>query len=263
MSKFVRFFGILFILTLTNCGSKGDNEMALPETYGFTAENEVQQEQAPIERKLIKTGNIQFEVANLAKAKKNLAIAIADHGAYIVSDSENSYDHRISNTVTIRVPANKFDSLLADITNGVSRFDQKTIHVQDVTAEYIDVTTRLKTKKELENRYLEILKKANSVKEILEVERELGTLRSDIESFEGRLKYLKDQVDMATLTVTVYQVISTNEQFGNKFSTGFKNGIDNLMWFFVFLINYWPFWILLIAFVFVLRRWRSKKRSIE
>ena len=73
------------------------------------------------------------------------------------------------------------------------------IDSQDVTEEYIDITARLKTKKELEARYLELLKKANKVEEIVSIEKEIGNLRSDIESIEGRLRYINNAVAYSTL----------------------------------------------------------------
>ena len=127
-----------------------------------------------------------------------------------------------------------------------------------MTEEFLDVDARLKTKKELEIRYLDILKKASTVKEILDVERELGQLRSDIESIEGRLKYLNNQVSLATLTITIYQQLSTETQFGKKLKKGFKNGFDNLIWFFVYLTNIWPF-ILIIILVLIFLHFRNKK----
>lgn len=63
--------------------------------------------------------------------------------------------------------------LLIDATKGVDKFDHKNIEVKDVTEEFLDVKARLKTKKELEDRYIDLLKKANNIKEILEIETRL------------------------------------------------------------------------------------------
>ena len=258
--KYLKIFQLLLIFILAiGCESSSKNELSSPASNEMIEQLKVAPEQQiEVTRKLIKTGRIEFEVNDLISSKKNILETIKTYNSYISSDQEYKSIGRISNTISIRVPAKDFDNLLNDITKGVTRFDAKQINVEDVTEEFLDIDARLKTKKELETRYLEILEKANTVKEILEVERELGQLRSDIESIEGRLKYLKNQVSLATLTITIYQQISNETRFGNKFRNGFKNGMDNLIWFFVYLTNIWPF-MLIIILVLIFLNFRNKK----
>src|SRR5690606_24485640 len=170
---------------------------------------------------------------------------------------KNSYE--ISSNISIRIPADNFDNFIEEITLGVEHFDRKEINVQDVTAEFVDIEARLKTKKELENRYVEILKQANTVSEILEVERQIGDLRAEIESFEGRLKYLNNQVSYSTLNVRIYETLSGHTEFGKKFKEGFKNGWDNLMLFFVLLVNIWPFIFIVFGLIIIIRILRKRK----
>ena len=80
------------------------------------------------------------------------------------------------------------------------------IYVKDVTEEYTDVVIRLKNKKEAEKRFLEILKQTKTIKEILDVEEHLREIREEIESKEGRLKFLNDQVSYSTINLSIYQV---------------------------------------------------------
>ncbi|CAN0604968.1 unnamed protein product [Ectocarpus sp. 12 AP-2014] len=98
---------------------------------------------------------------------------------------------------------------------------------------------------------------------MLAMEAQVGQLRTEIESIEGRLNYLESQVSMSTLTIDFYQTIPDQTQFGNKFKNGFKNGWDNLVWFFVGLVNVWPFVILIsgVVFWFIIRR--RKKRKLK
>jgi hypothetical protein len=128
-----------------------------------------------------------------------------------------------------------------------------------VTEEFLDIQARINTKKELENRYLELLKKANSVTEMLEVEKQIGQLRTEIESIEGRLNYLKSKVSLSTLTIIFYQSIPNESEVGNKFKNGFKSGWNNLIWFFVFLTNIWPFILIGIGLTFVIKKWKKRK----
>ena len=213
------------------------------------------------ERKLIKTGNLNFETQDLSKTKTTIEGLVKSFNGYIANDNEyKSYD-RISNTFSLRIPADKFDEFIVEISKGVEKFDSKNINISDVTEQFLDVEARLKTKKALESKYLEILKKAKSVREILDVERELGKLRGDIEATEGRLKYLKNQTSFSTLNITFYKKIkASNTSFGGKVIEAFKDGFDNIKAFFLILINIWPFIIILFLVFFYLRK-RRKSRT--
>jgi hypothetical protein len=251
-----KIFGLLISLLIFGCGKSEDASFEMAEEE---FQSPPQTEEINIERKLIKEGEIEFETNDMVTSRKLIFESIKKHSAYTSSDQEYKLIGRISNTIVIRVPAKNFDSLLSDATKGITNFDIKKIEVKDVTEEFLDIQARLKTKKELENRYLELLKKANSVTELLEVEKQIGQLRSEIESIEGRLNYLKSKVSLSTITITFYQLIPKETEFGNKFKNGFKSGWDNLIWFFVFLTNIWPFILIGIGLIFGIKMWKKRK----
>ena len=215
-------------------------------------------DQAELERKLIKEGHVEFETEEVEETRERVLKAVQKYQAYVSSDQSYTYSHRISHTLVIRVPAKDFDALLAAISQGVEHFEQKNISVKDVTAEFLDIAARLKTKKELEGRYMKLLQKANSVSEMLEIERQMAVLRGDIESIEGRLNYLENQVGLSTLHLTFYKSVSQETAFGKKFREGFQNGWDNLIWFFVGLVNIWPFLLLIPLLIWGIRRIRKR-----
>lgn len=214
-----------------------------------------------VERKLIKTGDVSFETENLAQTQLNILNAVKSLDGYISSDNEYRSYYQMNHTLTIRVPADNFDKLISIISEGVENFDNKSIDVQDVTEEYIDIVARLKNKKELETRYLQLLSKANTVTELLEIEREIGNLRAEIESIEGRLNSLKNRISLSTLTVNFYKEIPNKTAFGEKMADGISNGWNNLMWFFIGIINIWPFVLIFIGLTFWLIKWRKKRRK--
>jgi hypothetical protein len=145
------------------------------------------------------------------------------------------------------------------ISESAKKIDFKNVQVQDVTEEYIDVETRIKTKKELESRYRVLLSKARTVEEILSIEKELGTLRSDIESIEGRLKYLKDQVSLSTLSVEYYELTRSTLNFSSKLGHAVVSGWKLLLGFIVGLVNLWPFIIIIVLIIVVALRMSKKK----
>lgn len=279
---------LIILLSLFSCGSTDEDKSynyASAESADMSGDidyytiEEASEEMAPVtsskdntkigntenvKRKLIKTGDIEFETENITQTNKNIKKIIKQFDGYIANESEDKYNYKNSQKIEIRLPAKNFDLLLAEISKGVEKFDSKNIHVKDVTEEFVDIQARLKTKKELEIRYLELLSKAKNVGEILEIEREIGSLRADIESFEGRLKYLKDQVAFSTLEVYFYETIpfEYEHKFAEKFKDGFGNGWENLLYFFIGLINIWPFVLIIIVLVYFLRK-KLKQRRLK
>lgn len=220
-------------------------------------------EEPEVERQLIKTGNISFETNSIEKTRTQLLQEIESLDGYI--SNENQYDSgdRIHYNIQVRLPAKNFDALLNSIAENATRIENQSVNVQDVTEEYIDIQSRLKTKKELEERYRELLARANSVEEILSIEREIGVLRSDIESYEGRLNYLKNQVSLSTLNVDFYQLTLKDFGFFSKIGRAVSNGWTHLLAFIVGLIEIWPFLILITLFIYLAKRfgWFSRKRK--
>lgn len=211
------------------------------------------------ERKLIREGSMSFQCEDVEKTKTEVEKICTQLGAYSASEGQDSYGENINYHQTIRVPAEKFDALVQSLEKLAIKVESKDISTRDVTEEFIDIETRLKTKKELESRYLEILKQARNVQEVLSVERELGNVRTEIESMEGRLNYIKNKVSFSTLNVSYYQLIESDFGFGAKFLESFGNGWKNLLSFLIGIMSLWPFILIMVGGTWLFIRWRKKK----
>lgn len=259
--------GFISLLALACSGGGSEADEGYDIAYGVAdlqapTEKATQsmEESAQQNRMLIRNGRLEFETDDLANTAKNIQTAIQTHGGYLGSEQSYNSDTRQSTTLNVRIPSASFNPFIADISKGVERFDTKDISARDVTEEFLDVEARLKNKKELEARYQEILKQAKNVKEILDIEKELNTLRSDIESMEGRLKYLQNQVSLSSIQITYYKELTQKTAFGQKFTQGFRSGWTNLIWFLVGLVNIWPFLLLFGLGIFGLRRYLRNKK---
>ncbi len=212
--------------------------------------------------KIIKTGNLNIEVENYQESIITIRNIIKQTQGYISNEEENHSSYQMYNTLTIRVPKEKFDDLLLKIEKSAYKVNSKNVNMQDVSEEYVDLTTRLKTKKEVELRYLDLLKQARSINEILSVENELRVIREEIEAKEGRVKFLDSQVGYSTLTLYVYQ------QYDNPYEPGFINkitkalgtGWEGIKIFVIGIFYIWPFWVILGAF-FIWLRWFLKRKK--
>jgi len=212
-----------------------------------------------ISRKLLKNGNVVFETADLEKMKLNIENLVQKFDGYISSDYANEYDNKVNYYLNIRIPSQYFDSILKEISIQISKFDAKEITISDVTEEFLDIESRLKNKKELEKRYLEILQQSKSVEDILNIERELGKLREEIEATEGRLNYLSNQVSFSTLSVSFYKKVANETSFLGKIGERFNNGFENLKSFLLFILTVWPFVIIIPFSYFLFKKWRHIK----
>jgi Domain of unknown function (DUF4349) len=215
--------------------------------------------------KIIKTGSLRFQVKDYRKSRAAIIDFVKKHHAYLASENEEHNDDSIQNTMAIRVPAAQFDILLDSLVKESVHLENKTVEAQDVTAEFIDVEARLKAKKAVEQRYLTILNQAHSVKDILDIESQLGIIREAIDSTEGQLKYLNDQVMYSTLSLTFYQSIKRLPQpesgFWYNISAAFVKGWNAFLAIIIGVIYLWPFLIIAGGLVLVYRKfWQQKKK---
>lgn len=105
--------------------------------------------------------------------------------------------------VILRVPASQFDAAIDDIRKVGTRILQEKSSGRDVTEEFLDVEARIRTKKALEDQFMEIMKQAKKVSEALEVQGQLADVRTEVEQLEGRRRYLDNQAALSTINLTL------------------------------------------------------------
>ncbi len=273
MKRLTYFLLCLFILAIAiGCSRESNTESWESADYALVESVSVESSKSragrehsgdisPItDRKLIKTGSIDLEAESIQSATDHIITVVNQYKGYV--SSENSYvsgDYRY-NTLTIRIPSEYFDVVLKEVTQGTGDLTGKNIHVTDVTEEFLDTQARISTKKELEARYKELLKEATTVAEMLEIEREIGILREDIEAIEGRLQYLKNQTSLATLTIHLSEWREVEKKswvssFIYNLSRGWR-GFTNVI---LELAHFWPYLLIVSIIVVILQR-RNKKR---
>lgn len=215
------------------------------------------------EQKIIREGGVSFETPDLKQTRVFLDSLIRRYEAYLANEDQYKFDDRIEERLVIRIPADNFDDLLHDLEGSVERFDSRTISARDVTEEFLDVSLRIQIKKETEQRYREILAKAKTVRDILEVERYIGRIRTEIESLEGRLKYLENRISFSTLTVTFYQLKPEAVGFSSQFGVALKNGWNSFMLFLLGVVSLWPFIITGLILLLILFAIAGKRKKVE
>lgn len=274
----MKFLSYLFLLSIPLACGGGSNSSDSYTTeanidYEFTEDAKtnhnnyntaVQVENSNEPEKIIKNARLRFETQNTADTYNVLSSVIKLHNGFIQNDEiSRSYDTE-NRYLDIRVPAEKFESLVDAISKNVPYFDEKSISSKDVTEEYIDIEARLTAKKTLENRYLELLGSAKNVSEILEIEKELANIRSDIESAQGRLKYLQNKVSLSTIHIEFYKTkVSsvTKKSYGAKMIDALVSGFNGLSIFILGILHIWPFILILIIGLYLLKRYLKKQKQ--
>ena len=273
------FFLSLIVLIFSGCSkSEADSKdiavsavmVPPPPPAGASESNRKDQDlnesSSEIPKKIIKQGSLRFQTDNLENTFNQIQKAVLDNKARIVNDSEGKDYNSVYRSLTVKVPSQNFDRFISDVSKGVSYFEVKNISAEDVTEQFIDLTSRLNTKKKLEERYLQILQKATKVSEILEIEKQISAIREEIESKEGQLKYLESRVSESTVTIDFYKTVAEKEgvkiSYGSKLWNAVKSGFYTLSDLLISLLSAWPFVILFVVFAYFIRR-RLKRRKKE
>jgi len=200
--------------------------------------------------KIIKDGNVRVDVKNLTTAKAQMDSTLKQFDGYYENEGYQSGNYQSTYQLRIRVPTENFEQLINAVEMGGGKILHKNISARDVTEEYVDVAIRLNNNKNYLNRYQELLKKANSIKDILEIQEQSRQIEEEIDARTGRLKYIDDQVRFSTLRLELiqeheYTAARKARNFGQQLVDSFKNGFDGFLDFTLVLVSIWPFILIL------------------
>lgn len=183
------------------------------------------------QRLIIRTGTMNLEIESYEEADRKINDLVKSLDGYTsASSSSMNAAGKKQGSVTIKVPAEKFDELISKLGE-IGQISSQNITSSDVTEEYIDLGARLKTERELEQRLISLLDtKASTLSDVIEIEGKLATVRQKIESVEGRMKYLRSQSAFSTLTVSIFEpsLLETSSGGGFFYEIGqaFKEGLE-------------------------------------
>ena len=218
------------------------------------------------ERKIIKSSQLSLETAKFNDVINSLEDMVKSYGGYIASSSidaegiNNNYQCLRFASYKINVPSDKLDDFL-DESSKLATVRNKSTSAEDITAQYYDNESRLKSLQIQEERYLEILKTATEVKDIIEIENSLTDVRYEIENLTTCLNKISNLVDMATVNINIQEVSqetvaqSVPKTLGEKISSSFVNSLKKIKEFsintVIFIIAAIPY-LIIISILLVL-----------
>jgi len=203
------------------------------------------------DKKIVKTANLNIEVKNYKSFNDLLHRTVKQSGGYIAQEEQNESTYKIENTLTIKVPVAQFDETLSQLASDSGKLLEKKISAEDVSMQIVDTRSRLETKKEVRERYLELLKQARNMKDILIVQNEINDIQEQMEGAAGRIAYLSHSAAFSTINLSFYQVLDVSAKnepdpsFLHKIKGALADGWNWISSVLIGLISLWPLWLAL------------------
>lgn len=155
----------------------------------------------PLEQRIVKTGEITLEVANVAETLGRVRAIVAELNGYVGGSQAGTLDDRA--TLTVRIPAPAFDTALARLHELDAEVIAEATREQDVTRQVVDLAARIDNLKASELSYRELVARAQRIEDILAVQARLDAVRGEIEQLQAQLDALEGQAALSTLTITL------------------------------------------------------------
>ena len=166
----------------------GDALAAMPQTESLDQS-----------RMLIWRAWLSLEVASVSTAVAHVTDIAKKSGGYVETQSDSEEELA---DVTLRVPVESLKSAMSSLES-IGNVTSRRVSSEDVTEQYVDIDARLKTMVALRDRLRALLDKAEDVKDVLAIEKELSRVQADIDSMQARLKAIKGKVDLASISVSI------------------------------------------------------------
>lgn len=217
------------------------------------------------DKKIIKTAHVTLELKDYNAYNSGIHARLKGYGAYVAQEQQSETDAQIANEITIKVPVDRFDDLMNTLGGDGIKVLEKNISTEDVTGEVVDTKSRIEAKKQVRTRYLELLKQAKNMEELLQVQNEVNAIQEDIESATGRVNYLVHSSSYSTINLKYYQYLNgltskdVEPGFFSKLNEAFQNGASVITNLVLFFISIWPLVIAAVIMVVYVRQLKLKK----
>ncbi|MQR96940.1 DUF4349 domain-containing protein [Fictibacillus phosphorivorans] len=260
-------------------GSKSEAKMDSSTEESQSAESEKGKEelQTKNERKVIYHADMEITVDTLQTSMESVRKKLESMDGYIVesntSTGEKDYQ---SGVMVVRVPMKSFRPFLDDVRSLSNGTPQENIRGEDVTEEYVDLSSRLKAKQQVRERLEAFMKNAQKTEDLLKISGDLAAVQEEIEQVEGRLNFLQNQSDYSTVTIQFEVKNLKAEELQTeglntwaKTKVLFMDTVNFLMsalsFVVVSLLGLAPIWVIvaIVVYVWWLKRKKEQKKKPE
>lgn len=226
---------------------------------------------APIDQKIIKTGSLDITVDEVEQTVSKITSETSALSGFVQNSSvtEGRNGQKYANLV-IRVPVKNFDTAISRIKGMAKVVNREDVNGREVTEEYVDLQASLNHNLAVEAQYLELLKRSQTVEEIIAVRSKLDQVQAEIESLKGRMRYLDNQTEMSTISISITSEIKITlpadkwqpwevvKESVKKLIVNLQNFVNFLVVLVFGIIALLPYLILLLI-AFLIGKWIYKK----
>lgn len=203
-------------------------------------------------RKLIAKGNVEIKVKpeNVDSIYDNINALIKKHNGYKSSEKQNEFRYSVSASI----PSTSFEDFTDALNKVGGKMSDKSINVQDVTDAYTDLISEIKSKEAALEQYRVLLKRANKISEIIEIQTKIDYIQNDIDVMNGRRINIDRKVAYSVVDIDLIIVkkeIAKDEDdddntpsFGSELVDSLSDGWAIIKFLIVFLLRLWPFFII-------------------
>ena len=182
-------------------------------------------------RQLVRTNSLDLAVQDPAGAAERIRRFAESSGGYLVSSQIQGSAGNSSAALTVRVPVARWEEVRSQIRQLGLRVESDKLEAQDVTRDYVDREARLRTLSAQEQQYLQILKRAATVKDTLEVSDKLNQIRSQIEQQQAEFDALSKQVETVAIAVDLHsdadaEVLGLHWRPLYRIKSAMRDGLD-------------------------------------
>jgi len=219
------------------------------------------------EQKLIRSAELRMQVDRVPGAI-HVADSIAKAHDALLADVRVNQDEkgRRSAQLVIRVPAPRFAETL-DALKGLGEVKTEAVTTEDVTKAYADLETRLSVKEETASRLRALLvNRTGKLSDILDVERELSRVITEIEQMKGERRYYDQRIAISSISVTLFEAGALFQPVvGTPIRSAFRSSLEvlatSVSWL-IYLVTFLIPWMLLATAVWwVTKRIKSRRRA--
>jgi hypothetical protein len=210
------------------------------------------------DRSIIRTANMETEVKDLKTFTSSVRTLIRQLGGYVDAEEFTIDDYRKNATITLKVPVQKFEEAVNNLSEHSVAVNKISISSQDVSAEIVDIKARLEVRSATRDRYIQLMKGAKNVEDLLRVQSEVNSIQEEIESGKSRANYLAHASAMSTINITCYQLLKpapiVEEKSENRIMNAFLTGWSIMSSVLLGLLSIWPLLLLIILLYLIFRK---------
>ena len=159
-------------------------------------------------RKVVKTANLGLRSEEVRQSAARAQQVAATAGGTVLSSQVYRNDGSVTADLVLSVPSEEFERVLDELRGLGEKVTTDSISGQDVTEEYVDLESRERNLRATEESLLRLYDRAENVEEALSIQRELTTVRGEIELVQGRIKYLDQRSAYSQITLNIQPVTS-------------------------------------------------------